>query len=166
MLASFDGALFAAPPSILTYHAHRLSAYLCIVVPPGLQAAIDSGDGSGGDWRRAKKLPGAFWSPSCKPGCFVQGDGSTSQYGDRTSELVRFIRNLWQHFADQRAEVQRAIVVCGAVDEAAAAVAGLSVEEQEVAVARCFLEVLFPSLLPSLRRAEAEAETSSSHSSP
>ena len=106
-------------------------------VRPGLKAAIDGGAGrKSGDWRRAKKLPAAFWSPSCKPGCFVQGDGSTWQYGDRTSELVRFIRNLWQHFADQRPEVQRAIVGCGGDDAGSASGAAaldLSVEEQEAA---------------------------------
>ena len=125
----------------------------------GLKAAIDSGGRRGGDWRRLKKLPAAFWSPSSKPGCFVQGDGSTWQYGDRTSELVRFIRNLWQHFADQRAEVQRAIVGCGGGVALSASGAGLElpVEEQEAAVARCFFEVLFPSLLASLRKAEATA---------
>ena len=125
----------------------------------GLKAAIDSGGRRGGDWRRLKKLPAAFWSPSSKPGCFVQGDGSTWQYGDRTSELVRFIRNLWQHFADQRAEVQRAIVGCGGdgAQSASGARLELSVEEQEAAVARCFFEVLFPALLASLRKAEATA---------
>ena len=64
---------------------------------------------------------------------------------------VRFIRNLSQHFADQRADVRRAVLACGGGGVSPGA--GLSVDEQEAAVGQCFFG-LFPSLVVHLKRAE------------
>ena len=136
----------------------------------GLQAAVD-GDGGGkggcwggGDWRLQEGLPAALWQRGA-PGRFEHSDGHTSQYGNRTSELVRLVRNLSQHFAEQRPELRRAILEVGggagrgggggeAGAGGAVAVAS-SVDEQEAAaVGRCFFGA-FPSLVVHLRRAEA-----------
>ena len=139
----------------------------------GLQAAVD-GDGGGkggcwggGDWRLQEGLPPALWQRGA-PGRFEHSDGHTSQYGNRTSELVRLVRNLSQHFAEQRSELRRAILAVGGGDSGTggggggsgagaggvAAVAS-SVDEQEAAaVGRCFFGA-FPSLVVHLRRAEA-----------
>ena len=119
----------------------------------GLKDAVDAGGGAcwgGGDWRLQKGLPAALW-PRAAPGRFVHAGGSTSQYGNRASELVRLIRNLSQHFSEQRPELRRAILAGGGGDGGA-----LSVEEQEAAVGRCFFGA-FPGLLVHLRRAEAQA---------
>ena len=133
-----------------------------------LKAAVDDGGSrcwEGGDWREQRGLPAALWADGAL-GCFVRGDGGTSHYGNRASELVRLVRNLSQHFAQQRGELRRAIlaaaaaVVDGATQEgkgaasAAAAAAALSVEAQEAAVGRCFLQGAFPSLILYLHRAE------------
>ena len=123
----------------------------------GLKAAVDGGGGGGGgcwgggDWRLQKGLPAALW-PRATPGRFVHADGSTSQYGNRASELVRLIRNLSQHFSEQRADLRRAILAGGGDGGDGDAV---SVEAQEAAVGRCFFGA-FPSLLVHLRRAEAQ----------
>ena len=132
-----------------------------------LKAAVDDGGSrcwEGGDWREQRGLPAALWVG--KPGCFVKGDGGKSHYGDRASELVRLVRNLSQHFAQQRGKLRRAILAAAAAvsaeDEVLAAQAAegkgsdavLSVEAQEAAVGRCFLEGAFPSLILYLHRAE------------
>ena len=80
-----------------------------------LKDAVDAGGGAcwgGGDWRLQKGLPAALW-PRAAPGRFEHADGSTSQYGNRASELVRLIRNLSQHFSEQRPELRRAILAGG-----------------------------------------------------
>ena len=143
-----------------------------------LKAAIDDGGSrcwGGGDWR--KGLPAALW-PKHALGHFVQGDGSTSQYGRRLSELVRLVRNLSQHFSQQRPKLRRAILAaasaavvaggpaCGAegagggsVDkESGSAGAALSVEAQEAAVGRCFLEGAFPALIVHLHGTEQQVQ--------
>ena len=125
----------------------------------GLQAIADDsakGDGgfSGGDWRRHERLPGALW-PRASPGRFVRGDGSTSHYGKQTSELVRLIRNLSQHFAEQHADLREAIIV--GADGRGGEAGALSAAEQEAAVGHCFFAA-FPSLVVRLRRAEEQAE--------
>ena len=120
----------------------------------GLKAAVDAGGGAcwgGGDWRLQKGLPAGLW-PRATPGRFVQADGSTRRYGNRASELVRLIRNLSQHFSEQRADLRRAILAGGGDGGDGDAV---SVEAQEAAVGRCFFGA-FPSLLVHLRRAEAQ----------
>ena len=75
---------------------------------PGLRERIDEGGTATlrGDWRA--RLPAAFWAQSAR-GSFLKGDGSTNHYGPSVSDLVRLVRNLSQHFADQRPEVRRAI---------------------------------------------------------
>ena len=123
----------------------------------GLKAAVDAGGSAcwgGGDWRLQKGLPAALW-PRAAPGRFVHADGSTSQYGNRASELVRLIRNLSQHFSEQRPELRRAILAGGEGGGGGGGGGALSVEEQEAAVGRCFFGA-FPGLLVHLRRAEAQ----------
>ena len=120
-----------------------------------LKACVDGADWGGGDWRLLQEvLPDRLWQRS-KPGCFVFADDSTSQYGSRASELVRLIRNLSQHFTEQRVELQQAILERGGVG-AAAEGSVLTVDEQEEAVGRCFFGA-FPSLIVHLRRAAAQA---------
>ena len=108
--------------------------------------------GAGGDWRRKQGLPTAFW-PRSRTGHFVLGDRRTVRYGQEMSELVRFIRNLSQHFAGQRTEVRRAILECSR--SATEGGGELSVEEHEAVVGRCFFEV-YPALVVRLRRTLAE----------
>ena len=63
---------------------------------------------------------------------FVQGDGNQGHYAAHTSGLVRFMRNLSEHFAHQRAAVRAELM-----PEAAAKRSALrGVGEQERAVGR------------------------------
>ena len=94
------------------------------------------------------------------PGRFVRGDGSVAHYAARRSELVRLIRNLSEHFADQRAEVRAKLISAGGSSEGQSAAAGSSglaaaaVREQESAVGEFFF-ALFPRLVLALWAAEA-----------
>ena len=89
--------------------------------------------------------------PQANPGRFVQGGGKQGHYAARTSELVRFIRNLSEHFADHRPAV-RAELMSGAGAAAGGSALG-GVEEQERAVGRFFFR-LFPGLVLRLWIAE------------
>ena len=92
-------------------------------------------------------------SSQASPGRFVQGDGRQGHYVAHTSELVRFMRNLSEHFAHHRHAV-RAELMPGAeagADAGGSALGG--VEEQERAVGRFFFR-LFPGLVLRLWAAE------------
>ena len=90
----------------------------------------------------------------------MDGSGNVRQYSNRASELVRFIRNLSQHFTEQRPELRKAIFAVGNKGGEAGLLeaAPLSVEQQEDVVGRCFFGA-FPSLVTHLKRAEAASAT-------
>ena len=92
--------------------------------------------------------------PQATPGRFVQGNGKQGHYRAHTSELVRFMRNLSEHFADQRPAV-RAQLMSG-VGAAASGSALGGVEEQERAVGQFFFR-LFSGLVLRLWAAERGA---------
>ena len=114
------------------------------------------------DWRRCPGLTAAFWG-SGTPGTFVKGDGSVNRFGGRWSDLVRFIRNLSQHFAHQRPAVRAELSAGAGVGVGAGAGAGRgneagdevleAVREQERAVAAFFV-ARFPALVPRLWKAQ------------
>ena len=89
----------------------------------------------------------------------MRGDGSVAYYAARRSELVRLIRNLSEHFADQRADVQATLLSASGGFEGRGAADSAGLARQESAVGRLFF-ALFPGLVVKLWEAKRGRGTS------
>ena len=79
----------------------------------------------------------------------MRGDGSVAHYAARRSELVRLIRNLSEHFADQRADVQAMLLSASDASAGQGGADSMGLARQEIAVGRFFF-TLFPGLVVKL----------------